>query len=109
RIVVMYLGEVIEEGSAASYDRRPVHPYTEALFSATPLPDPAAATQRVRLTGQASEADKHRPGGIFSALCPRRKGNECGGSEPPWQAVADRRYRCHWRADELRAAQNERR
>src|SRR5204863_9319536 len=61
RIAVMYLGEVIEEGSAESFDHRPLHPYTEALFSATHQPDPMVASKRVRLVGQVSEADKLRP------------------------------------------------
>ena len=88
RIAVMYLGEVIEEGSAESFDHRPVHPYTEALFSATHQPDPMANSQRVRLVGQISEADKLRPGCIFSPRCHRHKGAECDETRPPWQDVA---------------------
>ncbi|MEP6657071.1 MAG: oligopeptide/dipeptide ABC transporter ATP-binding protein, partial [Betaproteobacteria bacterium] len=107
RIVVMYLGEVIEEGSAESFDRRPVHPYTEALFSATQLPDPTATSQRVRLAGHISEADKHRPGCIFSARCHRRKGVECLEVEPAWQELPERRYRCHWSPAELQGLQGD--
>ena len=102
RIVVMYLGEVIEEGSAESFDVRPLHPYTEALFSATHYPDPRVAAQRVRLSGQISEADKLRPGCIFSRRCHRHKGPECDGAKPPWQEVPGRRYRCVRSPAELR-------
>jgi peptide/nickel transport system ATP-binding protein len=102
RIVVMYLGEVIEEGSAESFDVRPVHPYTEALFSATHYPDPRIVAQRVRLRGQISEADKLRPGCIFSGRCHRHKGPECDAAKPPWQEVAERRYRCVRSPAELR-------
>ncbi|MEO8302908.1 MAG: ABC transporter ATP-binding protein [Betaproteobacteria bacterium] len=105
RITVMYLGEVIEEGSAQSFDQPPVHPYTEALFSATQLPDPAAKSQRVRLVGQISEADKYGLGCIFNSRCHRRKGPECADAFPPWQELPERRYRCHWSAPELRGLQ----
>jgi peptide/nickel transport system ATP-binding protein len=107
RIVVMYLGEVIEEGSAESFDHRPVHPYTEALFSATHQPDPEVVSQRVRLVGQISEADKLRPGCIFSGRCHRHKGAVCDDVPPPWQDVPGRRYRCHWSPAELRALQGD--
>ena len=108
RIAVMYLGEVIEEGSAESFDQRPLHPYTEALFSATHQPDPMVTSQRVRLVGQVSEADKLRPGCIFSPRCHRHKGTECDETRPPWQDVPERRYRCHWTPAELRALQDDR-
>lgn len=107
RIVVMYLGEVIEEGTAESFDQRPVHPYTEALFSATHQPELMVVSQRVRLVGQISEADKLRPGCIFSGRCHRRKGAECDEVRPPWQEVPGRRYRCHWSPAELRGLQGE--
>jgi oligopeptide/dipeptide ABC transporter ATP-binding protein len=102
RIAVMYLGEVIEEGSAESFDHRPVHPYTEALFSATHQPDPMATSQRVRLVGQVSEADKLRPGCIFSPRC-HRHGADCDETKTAWRDVSERRYRCHWSSVELRA------
>jgi len=105
RIVVMYLGNVIEEGSAESFDRRPLHPYTEALFSATQVPDPTAPSQRVRLLGQSSETDKHAAGCIFSARCHRKKGPECDAVRPPWQSVPERRYSCHWSPADLEALQ----
>jgi peptide/nickel transport system ATP-binding protein len=107
RIVVMYLGEAIEEGSAESFDQRPVHPYTEALFSATHQPDPRVVSQRVRLVGQILEADKLLPGCIFSGRCHRHKGTECDGVRPPWQEVPGRRYRCHWSPAELRGLQGD--
>jgi peptide/nickel transport system ATP-binding protein len=100
-IVVMYLGEIVEDGEAESFDRRPLHPYTEALFSATPVPDPDAAGSRILLSGQVSDVDKTRPGCIFSARCPRRKGEICREIKPDWQSVEGRRYRCHWTPGEL--------
>ena len=100
-IVVMYLGEIVEEGAAESFDRRPLHPYSEALFSATPVPDPDAGRARILLSGQISDVDKTKPGCIFSARCPRRKGEICLETKPDWQSVDGRRYRCHWTVDEL--------
>jgi peptide/nickel transport system ATP-binding protein len=104
-IVVMYLGEIVEEGAAESFDRRPIHPYSEALFSATPVPDPDAGRARILLSGTISDIDKTKPGCIFSARCPRRKGDVCHEAKPAWQSVDGRRYRCHWTADELVALQ----
>jgi peptide/nickel transport system ATP-binding protein len=100
-IVVMYLGEIVEEGAAESFDRSPLHPYSEALFSATPVPDPDAGRARILLSGQISDVDKTKPGCIFSARCPRRKGEICHETKPDWQSVAGRRYRCHWATAEL--------
>jgi peptide/nickel transport system ATP-binding protein len=105
-IVVMYLGEIVEEGEAESFDRRPVHPYSEALFSATPVPDPEAERSRILLSGQISDVDKAKPGCIFSARCPRRKGEICYDAKPDWQSVEGRRYRCHWTATELSKQQD---
>jgi peptide/nickel transport system ATP-binding protein len=100
-IVVMYLGEIVEEGAAESFDRRPLHPYSEALFSATPVPDPDAGHARILLQGQIADVDKTKPGCIFSVRCPRRKGEICHETKPEWQSVDGRRYRCHWTAGEL--------
>jgi oligopeptide/dipeptide ABC transporter ATP-binding protein len=103
----MYLGEVVEEGTAESFDRHPLHPYTEALFSATPVPDPTAHSARIRLSGQLSESDKHGPGCIFSARCPRRKGAVCYEKKPGWHTLGSRRYSCHWKPAELAALQGD--
>jgi peptide/nickel transport system ATP-binding protein len=100
-VVVMYLGEIVEEGEAESFDHQPVHPYSEALFSATPVPDPDATRSRILLSGQVSDVDKTKPGCIFSARCPRRKGEICNEMKPDWQSVEGRRYRCHWTPSEL--------
>ena len=100
-IVVMYLGEIVEDGEAASFDHAPLHPYSEALFSATPPPDPDALRTRITLSGQVSSVDKTTPGCIFNARCPRHKGPVCNDTKPDWKIVAGRRYRCHWPPGEL--------
>ena len=55
-IVVMYLGEVMEQGSTEALFRPPYHPYTEALLSAVPMPDPGVKRQHIRLQGPVPSA-----------------------------------------------------
>jgi peptide/nickel transport system ATP-binding protein len=104
-IVVMYLGEVVERGAAASFDALPLHPYSEALFSAIPMPDPTAQSRRIRLAGTPSGVEREGAGCIFRARCPRRKGPICDERQPDWQDAGARRYRCHWQVEELRFLQ----
>jgi len=104
-IVVMYLGEIIEEGPSESFDTRPLHPYTEALFSAIPTIDGESASKRIRLAGQISEHDKTTLGCLFAARCPRKLGMRCEQERPPWRTVGGRRYRCHHAPNDLLALQ----
>lgn len=107
-IVVMYQGEVLEAGPAESFDRRPLHPYTEALFSAVPTIDGAGQGRMIRLTGQIVEKDKQEPGCIFASRCPRGLGAVCRSQRPPWHEVGGRRYRCHIAPAELLVLQRDR-
>jgi peptide/nickel transport system ATP-binding protein len=75
RIVVMYLGEVIEEGTAESFDVPPVHPYTEALFSATRYPDSSVGAHRVRLRAHRSQQSRARPAKLSAD--PSTNGPQC--------------------------------
>lgn len=105
RIVIMYLGRIIEEGPSESFDLQPLHPYTEALFSAVPTIDGESAPRRIRLTGQISEQDKLTPGCLFASRCPRKLDIRCEQEPPPWRDVGGRRYRCHHAPDNLLALQ----
>ena len=71
RVGVMYLGRIVELGEAASVYRNPVHPYTEALLSAVPVPDPevAAARNRIVLQGEVPSPDRAYPGCAFADRC----------------------------------------
>lgn len=72
RVGVMYLGRMVEIGEAESVYRHPTHPYTEALLSAVPVPDPvlAASRQRIRLVGEVPTPDRQHAGCSFADRCP---------------------------------------
>jgi oligopeptide transport system ATP-binding protein len=84
RIVVMYLGKVVEVSPAEELYQRPIHPYTEALLSAVPIPDPtvAATRERIVLTGDVP-SPIHPPSGCrFHPRC-RYATDICMTDEPP--------------------------
>jgi len=79
---VMYLGKIMEIGPASGIYNNPIHPYTEALLSATPEPDPAAKGNRIILKGETPSAIDLPPGCVFHARCPIGK-KECQAIVPP--------------------------
>jgi peptide/nickel transport system ATP-binding protein len=82
RIVVMYLGRVVEEGTAVDVIERPQHPYTQALVSAIPVPTPGGGGQRELLTGELPDATAVPSGCRFHPRCPRRFA-PCDEIDPP--------------------------
>ncbi|MFE6055501.1 dipeptide ABC transporter ATP-binding protein [Kitasatospora sp. NPDC056446] len=76
RVSVMYLGRTVEQGEVSAVFDRPRHPYTRALLSAVPLPDPAAerARDRVLLAGDPPSPTERRAGCPFRTRCPRYAG-----------------------------------
>ncbi|WP_102959447.1 ABC transporter ATP-binding protein [Mangrovicella endophytica] len=72
-IAVMYLGEVVEYGSADEVFHTPAHPYTQALIAAMPIPDPAAEAARVQtpLSGELPSPLSLPPGCSFASRCPK--------------------------------------
>lgn len=104
RIMVMYLGQIIEEGPAEILTSAPLHPYTASLLSAVPEPDPEQEAQRPRivLTGDVPSPTNPPPGCRFNSRCPigpnAREGRSiCITQAPPLSdAGAGRRVACHF-------------
>jgi peptide/nickel transport system ATP-binding protein len=105
-VAVMYLGTVAEFGSVERVFAPPHHPYTEALLSAVPVPDPNAGTARIVLDGALPGADEIPRGCPFATRCPRRVGPICDDTPPPVQRLdGGHRIACHIPAEQLLAAQ----
>jgi len=82
RVWVMYLGRIVEQGSTEDVFRRPAHPYTEALISATPVPDPKTKRERIILPGDIPSPLRPPPGCPFHPRCPVAQGI-CKTAFPP--------------------------
>ncbi len=95
-IVVMYLGQIMESGAADTIFEPPYHPYTEALLSAVPIPDPDIEQKRIRLEGEMPSVLDPPKGCRFSTRCPRHLGEICDEREPPNQdAGGGHVIKCH--------------
>jgi len=107
-VAVMYLGQITEIGPAEAIYAPPYHPYTEALLSAVPIPDPRAEQKHIRLGGTVPSAVNPPSGCRFHTRCPRRQqlpdgGRVCEVEDPPWRdAGGGHRIRCHIPLMELR-------
>ena len=106
RIVVLYLGRVMEVGPSETVFAGPHHPYTEALFSAVPSLD-GERPSRIRLTGEIPSAADPPSGCVFHTRCPRRLSTGiCESTEPPLlEEEPGHQIRCHIPIAELRTIQ----
>jgi peptide/nickel transport system ATP-binding protein len=107
-IAVMYLGQIVEVGPAEAIYNPPYHPYTEALLSAVPIPDPAAEQKEIRLSGNVPSALNPPSGCRFHTRCPRRAemlpdgGRICETEVPPWRtSKRGHRILCHIPLEDL--------
>jgi peptide/nickel transport system ATP-binding protein len=101
-VCVMYLGKIVESGPSDIIYAPPYHPYTEALLSAIPVPDPEAVRNHIRLVGDVPSALNPPQGCRFHTRCPRRKailpdeGQICKQQPPPGRkAGIGHRIFCH--------------
>jgi peptide/nickel transport system ATP-binding protein len=108
-IAVMYLGQIVEVGPAEAIYAPPYHPYTEALLSAVPIPDPDAEQKHIRLSGNVPSALNPPSGCRFHTRCPRRRemlpddGTICEREVPPWRSTeCGHRILCHIALEELK-------
>jgi peptide/nickel transport system ATP-binding protein len=102
RIVVLYLGRIMEYGSADAVFAGPHHPYTEALLSAVPTLD-GPEQERIKLGGDIPSPANPPSGCVFHTRCPRRLADgTCDTVEPPLREVGSGRVmRCHLPVSEL--------
>jgi dipeptide transport system ATP-binding protein len=94
--MVMYLGHVVEQGSAISLFSSPSHPYTQALLSATPQADPLLKKERIILQGELPSPLNPPSGCTFRTRCPYAF-DKCSQIVPPLIEIHDRRVACHLR------------
>ena len=107
-IAVMYLGQIVEEGTSDDVYNIPSHPYTEALVSAIPVPDPTIENKVIRLDGDVPSARDIPTGCPFHTRCPRNLGDICKHEVPPWRENGNgHRINCHIEIDDLIALQSQ--
>jgi peptide/nickel transport system ATP-binding protein len=103
RVAVMYLGRIVEIGGRDDVFTRPLHPYTTALLSAVPIPDPdiSANRRRIVLTGDLPSPANPPPGCSFHTRCPFRREERCADEVPELRELrTGHRVACHW-AEEI--------
>ncbi len=96
RVAVMYLGKMVELAEREELYRHPQHPYTQALISAIPIPDPNLKREdRIILTGDVPSPVNPPPGCRFHTRCPYVM-DRCREEEPPWKDYASGHHVTCW-------------
>ncbi|WEU40396.1 MAG: dipeptide ABC transporter ATP-binding protein [Candidatus Odinarchaeum yellowstonii] len=90
-IAVMYVGKIVEKAGADELFEEPLHPYTQALLSANPIPDPEAKRSKIILTGEVPSPINPPKGCRFHPRCPRKM-EVCDKTEPPYIEVKPNHY-----------------
>jgi peptide/nickel transport system ATP-binding protein len=106
RIIVMYLGQIMEQGTTQEIFAPPYHPYTEALLAAVPIADQRFVKRKVLLAGEIPSASDPPPGCRFSTRCSHRIFGTCDVLPPPvLEFTPNHRIACHLPRSELLSMQ----
>jgi oligopeptide transport system ATP-binding protein len=95
RVVVMYLGHLIERGNTREVFKNPVHPYTKALLEALPIRASTRRVRRIRLAGNIPSPINPPQGCLLHPRCPFAQ-QECGIRVPEWEQIGTRSAACHF-------------
>jgi dipeptide transport system ATP-binding protein len=101
RVMVMYLGRVVEHAPKARLFAQPMHPYTKALLSATPSIDPTRRAEKIKIVGELPSPLNPPSGCTFHRRCPYAT-ERCSAEVPPLRPVAGTEVACHY-AEEIMA------
>jgi len=95
RVAVMYLGKIVELAQREDLFRNPLHPYTQALLSAIPIPDPSLKKKRIILKGDVPSLFNPPQGCRFHPRCPFVK-EQCKVEIPPYREVEKGHFASCW-------------
>ncbi len=98
RVAVMYLGKVVEMTTREELFRNPLHPYSQALMSAIPIPDPTIKRERIILQGDVPSPVNPPKGCRFHPRCPIAI-DHCKVAEPPFREVSANHWAACWRVE----------